>query len=195
MSEIYDEAPSVDDIFKVIMIDRKRKVKMHIQLQDKHGDEVPIRETVEKLTEWVLDKVKDDEPNTCQQQIVPLMGQAVASGLIKLLGPSIGTVMMSQEETRYSLVHMMTMSFYLLKWLQKKEIHIHTYEEPVTQDDLDKYDRVSRASDLTVQMASMGGDPKKVIELLLEQGKLKTSDLKEMGLGSETKQEGTEGVN
>jgi hypothetical protein len=184
---MYQEQPTSDEIFRVIMIDKKRKVKINIQLRDESGDEIPIRETIEKLTEWVSDKVQSDSGNACQQQIVPLMGQAVAGGMIKLMGLSTATIMLSQEHTRYGLIYMMSVGFYLLKWLQKKNIKIHTFEEPVTDDDLAMYERVTRANDLSVQAAALGSDPKEIIKKLIESGQLKTSDLKQLGLELEDK--------
>jgi hypothetical protein len=172
---------TTDELFRIVMIDRKRKVRLTIQLRDADGDEVPVRETIEKLTEYVGDKLQGDEDNVCRQQIYPLMGQAVVAGMTKLMGMNAAAYMLSQEHTRYGLINMMVISFYLLKWIQQKNIKIHTLEEPVTDEEIEMYDRVSHANDMTVQFGSMGGNPKKLVRELLRRGHLKPSDLAVMG--------------
>jgi hypothetical protein len=191
---MYQEQPTTDQLFKITMIDRARKIKMNIQLCDKGGDEIPIRETIEKLTEWVADKIQTEEANVCKQQIFPLMGQAIVGGMVKLMGPDHAAFMLSQEPTRYSLIHMMTVGFYLFKWLQRHEIQIHTYEESITAEEIEMYDRISHASDLSVQTAALGGNPKDMVRELLRTGKLKQSDLHTLGIELETKQN-TDGDN
>jgi hypothetical protein len=176
---------SVDELFQITMIDRVRKCKVEICLKDKDGDEVPVRETIEKLTEYVLDKVKDTEGNQCKQQIMPLMGQAMVGGLSKILGLQMTALMLSQDHTRYSLMHMMTVGFYLLQWLKKKEIKIHTTETPLSDDDLAMYDRINSANSAATAAGFMGQDPREVIKSWLKAGKLSQSDLKEMGIDDE----------
>lgn len=190
---------TADELFRIIMIDRKRKVKMAIQLRDKDGDEIPIRETIEKLTEYIGDKLKAEGGNICKQQIMPLMSQAVVGGMIKLMGQGPATFMLSNEHTRYGLINMMTVAFYLVKWIQGKNLKIHTIEESITQEDVDMYDRISTASDISVQSAAMGNDPKMVIREMVKRGQLKKSDLKKMGteswLDEETSEEEKKGAN
>lgn len=187
---MYEEAPtaSVDELFRIITIDRKRKVKMTVQLRDAAGDEVPIRETIEKLTEYVGDKMKEDGHNTCKQQIMPMMAQAVVGGLVKLMNEGPATYMLSQEHIRFSLVHMMIVSFYMFKWIQKKQIKIHTTEEDITDEDIAMYDRVSTASDVSVMAAAHGGDPKEVLRQMIDSGQLKKEDLDGIGFELDTKQ-------
>lgn len=172
---------TIDELYKVTMIDRIRKVKITIQLKDEEGDEIPVRETIEQLTSYISDKVAEDKPNVTKQQVMPLMAQAMVGGMIKLLGPSHAMLMLSNQVTRYGLINMMTVSFYLLKWLQKNKIKIHTIEDSITEEEIDMYDRINTAGDLSIQAAAMGADPKKVIREMIKLGKLKKSDLAQMG--------------
>jgi len=184
-----DPGATADELFRIVMIDRKRKVRMSIQLRDEDGDEIPVRETIEKLTEFIGDKLKEEEGNVCKQQIMPLMSQAVVGGMIKLMGQGFATYMLSQQHIRVGLIHMMTVSFYLVKWLQAKNIKIHTTEEPVTQSDIDMYDRISKANDMTMQAAAHGVDPKEIVREMLRQGSLHQDDLTEMGIEDITTEE------
>lgn len=178
-----DNKPSEDQLFRIITIDRQRRVKMNIQLRDKDGDEVPVRETVEKLTEWVSDQLgSDNEVNTCRQQIMPLMAHAVVGGMFKFLDRDMAASMLSTEVVRYSLVHMMSVGFYLLKWLQKKDIKIFTSEEPITQDELEMYDRLNNANSIMNMAQNMGVAPEDALIKLVQDGKLHAADLEQFGI-------------
>lgn len=183
--------PTADQLFKLVTIDRTRKVKTLVQLKDAEGDEIPVKETVEKLTEYITDKLKDEGDNSCKTQIFPLMGQAVTSGLVKYAGVSWASYFLADEPTRGALMQMMCMSFYLLKWIQQKGIKIYTVEEPLTDEEIEMYDRCSRASDITMKYTMAGGDPKKALREMLKRGMLKESDLSHMGAESLIDEEST----
>ncbi len=172
---------TLEELFKVVLIDRKRKVKLRPQLRDQDGDVVDIRETIEKLIEYVGDKMREETPNICNQQIMPLLAQAMTGGLVKLTGSRTAILMLSQEHIRFSLSYMMMASFYMMKWIQSKNIKIHTIEEHVTQEEIDMYDRVSKLSDISVQASQMGISPKEVIKKMLELGQIEQSDLEMIG--------------
>lgn len=172
------DTPSIEELFQVVSIDRHRKVKMHTEFRDASGDEVPIRETIEKITEFVSDKLESEEGNTCKQQVMPAMAQAVVSGLAKSMGINLATYMLGQSHIRYGLLHMMIVAFHLAVWLKKKDIKIHTIEEALTDEDLEMYDRISNASDVITTLAAMGGDPKELLQKMIQSGQLKESDLK-----------------
>ena len=112
---------------------------------------------------------------------MPLMAQSMVGGLNKLMGPIFTGMMLSQEHVRYGLMHMMTVSFYLLKWIQGKNIKIHTIEEAITQDDIDTFDRVNKASSVAFMAQMAGHNGKDMIREMLKSGKIKRSDLKMLG--------------
>jgi len=76
---------------------------------------------------------------------------------------------------------MMASSFYLLKFIQNNKIKIHTIEEELTDDDIDTYERLSKASSTMSLANTMGLDHKEVIKSLLKHGKIKEEDLKALG--------------
>jgi hypothetical protein len=184
--------PTADQLLTLTTIDRKRKVKTIIQLRDSEGDEIPVKETVEKLTEYITDKLKDSEENACKSQILPLMGQAITAGLTKYAGVEWAAYLLTDEVTRGSMATMMCMSFYLLKWIQQKGIKIHTIEEDITDEEIEMYDRCSKASSITTKYAMAGGDPKKALREMLKRGLIKEQDLAHMGAESMVDEESTD---
>lgn len=171
------------DLFKVVLINKIKKVITRISLKTPEGEEVPVRDTIEKLTEYISDKLyKTEEDNVCRDQIYPLMSQAMIGGLVKLLGPHGTALQISDEETRYAMMHMMTVGFYLMKWLQQKDVKIHTWEEEISDEDIAAYERISKTSDLAVKYGQAGGDPKDLMKKLIEMGKIKKEDLEHLGI-------------
>jgi hypothetical protein len=112
---------------------------------------------------------------------MPLMAQSMVGGMVKLLGEEQTAFLLSHEVIRISLIHMMTVGFSLLKWIQKKDIKIYTTEEHISDEDIAMYERVSQANDLAMQGSAVGLHPDEVIKELVKRGKLETSDLKTMG--------------
>jgi len=184
MMDELNKAPSVDELFRVVAMDRKRKVKFEVDLRDEDGEQLNINELVESLTEYVTDQMKSDKENVTQQQIFPLMAQAVVAGMTKLMGPYLSTLMLSQEGSRYGLVYMTIMGFYLLKFIQKHDIKIFSTESAVSDEELAMYDRVGAASSMATMASHLGADPKEVIRELLKSGQLQRDDLEKLGAES-----------
>jgi len=167
-----DYLASEDDLYRLVTIDKDKKVKITISLKDANGGDISIKETIRSLTEWVDDKLKSTESSSCRHQIYPLMAQSMAEGMIKLLGINTASLMLSSESIRYSIIHMMTVGFYLLKFIQRKNIKVFTNEEPLTDQDILTYERISKASNLATMAHHMGLDPKTMVKTLIKQGKL-----------------------
>lgn len=172
---------SIDELFRLVMLDVKRKVKLNIELVDEENDIIELRETIEKLTEYVGDKLQDEGENSCKQQIFPLMANAMVGGMTKLFGAETASYYLANEAFRYSLTHMMTVSFYLLKWIQKKNIKINTFEESISDTDIDMYKRLSKTGDTLYKGTAMGLDPNDILQKLYEDGKITIEDVEKMG--------------
>lgn len=173
--------PSVEELFNVVTIDRPTKKKMTPELS-LQGEPVPIQDTVENLTEFIEDMMKNqDDGNVTRIQTFPLMAKSMVFALHKLLGPQLTWSLLSQETVRYSLIHMLMVGFYLMQFVKKNGIKINTLQEALTDEDIEMYDRVNAASNLTATLSILGADPKEVIQELLREGAITREDLKMMG--------------
>ena len=105
----------------------------------------------------------------------------MVTGLGKVMGDQLAAATLSQELFRNSFLHIMTVGFYLLKFIQTKNLKIFTIEEPLTDEDIERYDRISRASDVTSLAAMMGYTPEQAVKEMIKTGKLKEEDLEKMG--------------
>jgi hypothetical protein len=82
-------------------------------------------------------------------------------------------------------MYVSTMSFYLLKLIQQKNIKIFTEEFPVSQEEINSLLRASKISDLTIKYASMGGNPEEFLSELVKRGTITKEELSSMGMSIE----------
>lgn len=175
----------IHDLFAVVLIDTKSKEQISITLKDNDGDEVSIKEVINNVTEYIMDKCKDEEVNAITGQVMPLMSQAMVAGLARLFGPEMAAITLSDEYIRYGFINMMTVGFATLKFIQKKGLKIITSRKPLTDDEIDSYSRRSQASDNMTRAALLGISPRELMIEMLKNGSLKAEDLEAMGVSKE----------
>lgn len=174
---------NVKEWCKVIAIDRKRKVRMHAEMRNPQGETIDLDETVESISSYVQDKMKDEnlDANMVQQQIFPMMARASVATLADFVGPHTAGLMVAQELFRRALTHCMMSSFLLMQFIKKNDIKIFTTEESVSDEEIASYDRVNKASSLASLAAELGTNPRDVIREMVKQGQLKAEDLEALG--------------
>jgi len=181
-----------EDVFKMVMINRAKKVKVHVKLRDEDNDEVDLPETITQLLNYVKDQLKDGDGNQFCEQILPLMSQSVVSGLGRILGIQSTAFHLANEATRTGIIHMMAIGLLLLKFVQENNLTIHTFEEEVSDEEIEEIERKAKASSVATMSSAMGIDPKDVLRQLRDQGKITDEDLKDIlgGDSDDTDEEG-----
>lgn len=181
---LFDDEPKesikVEDFFNIVTIDKKRKKRITIRLEDVDGDEVPIKEAVENLTEYVIDKASnkdDDENNHVINKLAPLVGHALVCGLPKVIGDRLTIMMLSMEHYRHSMSMMMLLSFVLIKWVQDKKLKIITMEEDISDEDLEKQEKLHKANSAAMISAMLGLTPEEAIKELAKSGDVDLDDV------------------
>jgi hypothetical protein len=180
------EPMDIHELFSMVLIDTRSKEQLSIVLRDADGDEVPIKEVIDNVTEYIMDKQKDEKVNSITGEIMPLMSQAMVAGLARLFGAEMAAITLSDEYMRYGFVNMMTVGFATLKFIQKKGLKIVTSRKPLTDDEISAYQRRSQASDLMTRAAVLGVNPKELMTEMLRSGSLQAEDLEAMGISKET---------
>lgn len=177
---MYEEREEVtpEDVFKMTTINRRKKTKLTVELRDDEDDIVLIPEVVEELINYMKDKLKDGEKTSqFTGQIMPLMSQALVSGLGRLLGIRPTGALLFNEIIRYSLVQMMSMSMLLLKFIQDKKLKIFTYEEECSQEELDAIEQKFERTRVDALEEITGITPTDLIKQAVNQGMISREDL------------------
>lgn len=166
----------------IVTIDKIRNKRIHIELRDENNELIEIQEIAEKLAGYVQDRMNSTEANTLITQITPLMGQTMSTALQTMIGRAGAMMLISIEPMRYALINLMSISFYLYKFLQKHKIKIHTLEEDITQEEIDEFAKKDQINSLSTAGSVMGLSPQQILKGLIEGGFASKEDLIEMGI-------------
>jgi len=181
-----------EDVFKMVLINKIRKKRTHVELQDTDGDRVELKDVIQELLTYIKDKLHEEEGNQFTEQIMPLMSQGVVSGLGRMVGLHNTAFLLSNDTTRYSIINMMCVSFLLLKFVQQKGLVIHTYEEDVTDDEIAEIMRKSDANKTATLAALAGEDPRAVLREMKDRGLITDSDLNDILRDNGEKEDATD---
>lgn len=169
-----------EDVFKAVMLNREKGVRLCVELRDKDNDIVLIKDIVEELLLYMKDKMESPDNNDFTNQILPLIAQASVSGLGRLIGiPEAGAILTS-DTLRFATHQMMGMSLLLLKFIQKKELKIYSYEEEISEEEIEDLDRRSAASRVAMMGSTLGLDTRELLAEMLRQGKITKEDIEEL---------------
>jgi hypothetical protein len=171
-----------EDIFTIATLDRERRVKLTVELRDKDEDCIPLKDVIEQLLNYIKDKTKSG--SSFNDQIMPLMAQAMVGALGRLMGIQGTAVILAIPDLRQAFAYTMGLSFLLLKFIQKKELRIHLIEQQLTEEEFEALLRRTRANNVTTLAAMAGENPREVVQEMLRQGKLTQEDVTEI-LGHE----------
>lgn len=169
-----------EDVFSMVLINKKRNVKVDVELRDAEGNVIELYEVIEDLLKYIEKKLGTQEGNQFSDQIYPLMSKMLVSGLGRLVGIHRTGFYLAQDDTRYSFINMMSLSFLLLKYIQQKGLTIHTREESVTEEEIMEVERKVKENAELVMSAMQSHTSKSTIKSLLNSGKLSREDLKEL---------------
>jgi len=182
LAELYEDDPNrltPEDIFSMVLLNKKTKKKVSVQLEDKDGDEVELADMLEQLVGYIKDKLNQDS-NQLLDEIMPLMSQTLVSGMGRMMGMNATAFFIANPDTRMALIYMMMISFTMYKLVQVKGLKINTIEEEVTDEEIDEIERKSRANTVATMSSMFGMDPREALEQMLENGDITQEDLQDM---------------
>mgnify|MGYP001590209354 CR=1 FL=1 len=169
-----------EEIFSLVMINKKRMVKTRIELRDEFNEIVPLHEVITSLLENLREKLDSSEENQIGDQIFPMMAQAMVSGLGRMVGTSITGFFLASDVIRLSVIQMMCISFLLLKYVQVKKLTIVAIEEPIVEEEIHSIERKARANSVATFGAMSGMSYKDILKELVDKGELTKEDLESM---------------
>jgi hypothetical protein len=169
-----------EEVFSLVMINKKRLVKTTIELRDEQGGVVPLHEVVADLLKYLESKLASGEESQVADQIFPMMAQAMVSGLGRLVGTAMTGFFLASDVMRMSTIQMMCISFLLLKYVQEKKLTIYSVEEPVQEEEIQAVERKAKANSIAMLGAMSGLSYKDILKELVDKGELTQEDLANM---------------
>ena len=168
-----------EDVFSLVLINKRTKKKVTVQLEDKDGDRIELADLLEELVKYIQDKLAEDN-NQMTDEIMPLMSQTLVSGMGRMIGIQPTAAFVTNPNTRMALIYMMMISFTMYKLVQVKGLRINTVEEEVTDEEIEEIERKSKASSVATMSAMLGIDPREALRQMVDRGDLTENDLEEM---------------
>src|SRR5271157_5447878 len=86
MTESNEQDLTPEDVFSLVMINKIRKKRVVVEVQDETGATIKLKDIVAELLNYIKAKSSESDDNQFMGQIIPLMSQAVASGLGRMIG-------------------------------------------------------------------------------------------------------------
>lgn len=181
LAELYEDPDQLtpEEVFAMVTLNRVKKCKVHVELRDENGDTVSLPNTISSLLDYINDKMKVDghESNQFVDQIFPLMSQSIVSGLGRMLGIHQTAFMITNDATKTGILYMMCVAFLLLKFVQNNNLKIHTYEEPISDEELESIERKAEANKAITMGAMAGMEPQEILKQLYDKGAITEDDM------------------
>jgi hypothetical protein len=150
------------EVIRLAMIDQKRKVKIEAQLvekdtkEGKEPDTIDVTEVASRVSEYVMDKLKSEEPNAIRDQMVPFISQIMSTSIVKICGLELAHFMLVSDLIKQAMIFNMAVAFLTFKFLQNNNYKIVTGEEPVSDAEIADYKRMSKENETAALAAIMG---------------------------------------
>ena len=192
MHEGSGEELDPEDVFKTVMINKIKKTRVRVELEDKEGDTIPLRDVIQQLLGYIKDQTADNAENQFSEQIMPLMAHSVVSGLGRMIGIRATAFYLANDTTKMSLIYMMCLGLLLLKFVQQKDLTIVTHEEDISDEEIEEIERRMEANKAATIASMIGEDPRAVLETLRQQGHITDEDLEDLLGGSDDDGDDTE---
>lgn len=144
--------------FRLVTIDKVKKVQIDITLEDQNKEEVPLSDICTEMKDLLLEAAKageNQQDNPIRDKLMPLMASIIGQLLPELAGRT-GIALLGTPESRALISLATTAGFLLLKRIQKSNLKIIATEESLTDDEIEAFLRESCAFDAALYSSLLG---------------------------------------
>lgn len=174
--EFSDESAQNQDLIKMVLINKERKVRISVELKDKDGSPVVLKEVIANILEYISDKLGDKTENSFTEQIYPLMAQTLAAGVATLVPTGEAAYILTSENIKNSYMTMMSVGFLLLQYIKQNNYTIYSIEEPVSDEEIEAWDKRSRATSIATKAHMLGIEFDLAVALLNRKGHISVEE-------------------
>ena len=170
-----------EEAFKMVTINHKKGPTVKVELEDKNGEPISLGDVVEDLLEYMNEKNKEnDGDNQFMNQILPLVAQGSISTIGRTAGLQNTAIYLSNPVLRGSFISAMAVGFLLLKYVQQNNLTIKTYEEKLSEEEIEALIKKTQLSSAATIAALSGLNPNEFLEMLVEKGMIDKEDVKNL---------------
>lgn len=147
------EEPKPEDVFSMVTILPKKKIKVVAYLEDTDGDRILLSEIAESLVDYVNEQFKAEENTPVNSQLFPLCGQFMTSIVPRFVGFRLAGLMFEAGGFRDALLTLSLSSTLLMQYIEQHNLKIVTEIVQLTDDEVQSYVQRSREFDDRLRQA------------------------------------------
>lgn len=133
------EEPKPEDIFSMVTIMPKKKIKVTAYLEDAEGDRILVSEIAESLVTFVNEQLKEQESTPVNSQLFPLCGQFMTSIVPRFVGLQIAGLMFEATAFRNALLTLSLSSTLFMQYIEQHKLKIVTEVTQLSDDEVNAY--------------------------------------------------------
>jgi hypothetical protein len=136
-----------EDVFSMVTIMPKKKIKVTAYLEDKDGDRILVSEIAENLVNFVNEQLRVEETTPVNYQLFPLCGQFMTSIVPRFIGLELANVMFEANTFRQALLTLSLSSVLFMQYIEQHELKIITEVVQLSDEEVTNYFERSQESD------------------------------------------------
>jgi hypothetical protein len=174
-----DLSPMGDSIYS---LNHKKKTRLTVSVEDTTGQTIsPLKielHVIGLIKEYMKKRYSNDE----DEVICAVGDNVIAAALAEKMGLAGAQGTLLHPETREVLLYIFLAGFTYAQNLACNNYILNGTEEPLSEEEFDKEERITLAAKVLLQAASEGVDPIEVAKQMIDKGLLMEEDLKDLGI-------------
>lgn len=142
-----------EDIFSMVTIMPKRKIKVVAHLEDKDGEAVLVSDIAENLVEFINSEMKTIESTPVNSQMFPMAASFMVSIVPRFIGIPVAGLMFEANAFRHGVLTFGLASMLLMQYIQQHELKIVTTTTELSDEEVDAYVERGREADRKLKEA------------------------------------------
>lgn len=128
-----------EEIFSMVTIMPKKKIKVTAYLEDEEGDKILISEIAENLVNFVNEQLGDEENTAVNSQLFPLCGQFMTSIVPRFMGFQLSSLMFEASGFRQALLTLTLSSTLFMQYIEQHKLKIVTEVTQLSDQEVEAY--------------------------------------------------------
>lgn len=128
-----------EDVFSMVTIMPKRKIKVIAHLEDTEGEQILVADLAENLTKYINEQMQLQESTPVNSQLFPMAGQFMTSIVPRFVGLQVGSIMFEASGFRHALLTFGLASMLFMQYVQQHGLKIVTTTIDLSDEEVEAY--------------------------------------------------------
>lgn len=147
-----------EDVFQMVTIMPKRKIKMTAHLEDKDGQKITLATIATNLKNYIDGHMENVEDTPVNTQLFPLINQMMVSAIPRHVGLQLSSFLFAARGSRQAISVFGLQIALLMRYIQQHELKIVTEQVKISDKELEDYLSKEAEANSRLRNAIMGED-------------------------------------